>query len=121
MHVSSCKKSNEMQVQSENGPSSSQKVNKKVSKLKNPKAANSSLAPETYRESPQNVRIDTSESDEESVSEVMHHSRVIKKWASEIFRIQFQKSKVKIFFIPFGHHHILESIGVCLYVYILYV
>lgn len=60
-----------MQDSNEN---SVKKVNKKVSNTKmskNQKAAvTSNPTPETYRESPQNVRLDTSESDEESVSEV---------------------------------------------------
>jgi hypothetical protein len=74
MQVSIC--SNGMQESNEN---SAKKVNKKVSNSKmskSPKvAANSSSTPETYRESPQNVRLDTSESDEESVSEVKESSR----------------------------------------------
>jgi hypothetical protein len=51
------------------------KVNKKVTNKmsKNQKAASST--PDNYRESPQNARLDTSESDEESVSEVMEMSR----------------------------------------------
>lgn len=67
---------NGMQDSNEN---SAKKVNKKVSNTKmskNPKApANSTTTPETYRESPQNVRLDTSESDEESVSEVKDNSQ----------------------------------------------
>lgn len=61
-----------MQESSENN---TKKVNKKVSNS-NSKMSNSSQkvatnpTPETYKE-PQNVRLDTSESDEESVSEVM--------------------------------------------------
>lgn len=73
MQVSNCK--NGMQESSEN---STKKVNKKVSNSKMSKSpkvpANSSSTPETYRESPQNVRLDTSESDEESVSEVKERS-----------------------------------------------
>lgn len=69
MQVSICK--NGMQDSNEN---SAKKVNKKVSNNKMSKnqkvAATSNPTPETYRESPQNVRLDTSESDEESVSEV---------------------------------------------------
>ncbi|CRK92385.1 CLUMA_CG005922, isoform A [Clunio marinus] len=68
MQVSNCK--NGMQ---ESNESNAKKVNKKVSNSKMSKnqkaAANSNPTPETYRESPQNVRLDTSESDEESVSE----------------------------------------------------
>jgi phage repressor protein C with HTH and peptisase S24 domain len=75
MQVSNSK--NGMQDTSEN---SAKKVNKKVSNTKMSKsqkaAANSSSTPETYRESPQNVRLDTSESDEESVSEVKHGFRI---------------------------------------------
>lgn len=50
----------------------SKKVNKAVSKMSKSQkvAATANSTPETYRESPQNVRLDTSESDEESVSEV---------------------------------------------------
>ena len=73
MQVSNCK--NGMQESSEN---STKKVNKKVSNSKMSKsqkvAANSNPTPETYRE-PQNVRLDTSESDEESVSEVIVRSQ----------------------------------------------
>lgn len=73
MQVSNCK--NGMQDTSEN---SAKKVNKKVTNTKMSKnqkaAANPSSTTETYRESPQNVRLDTSESDEESVSEVKEHS-----------------------------------------------
>lgn len=73
MQVSNCK--NGMQESSEN---SAKKVNKKVSNSKMSKsqkvAANPNTATETYRE-PQNVRLDTSESDEESVSEVMEFSQ----------------------------------------------
>ena len=68
MQVSNCK--NGMSDPNENN---AKKVNKKVSnsKMKSQKvAANSNSTPETYRESPQNVRLDTSESDDESVSEV---------------------------------------------------
>lgn len=72
MQVSICK--NGMQESSEN---SAKKVNKKVSNSKMSKsqkvAANSIPSPETYKE-PQNVRLDTSESDEESVSEVIDPS-----------------------------------------------
>lgn len=69
MQVSNC--SNGMQDSNENN---AKKVNKKVSNSKMSKSqkANSNSTPET--ESPQNVRLDTSESDEESVSEVKHHS-----------------------------------------------
>jgi hypothetical protein len=72
MQVSNSK--NAMQDTSDN---SAKKVTKKVTNTKmskNPKAAASSA--ETYRESPQNVRLDTSESDEESVSEVMESSKI---------------------------------------------
>lgn len=73
MQVSNCK--NGMQESSEN---STKKVNKKVSNSKMSKSpkvpANSNSTPEAYRESPQNVRLDTSESDEESVSEVKERS-----------------------------------------------
>lgn len=75
MQVSNGK--NAMQDTSEN---SAKKVTKKVTNTKmskNPKAAaNPNSAPETYRESPQNVRLDTSESDEESVSEVIESSQI---------------------------------------------
>jgi phage repressor protein C with HTH and peptisase S24 domain len=74
MQVSNSK--NAMQDTSEN---SAKKATKKVTNTKMSKnqkaAANSNSAPKTYRESPQNVRLDTSESDEESVSEVMESSR----------------------------------------------
>lgn len=58
----------------------SRKVNKKVTNKmsKNPKpaaASSSTSPPDNYRESPQNARLDTSESEEESVSEVMEVSR----------------------------------------------
>lgn len=57
------------------------KVNKKMSNTKTSKSqkvatsSNTNSTPETYRESPQNVRLDTSESDEESVSEVKDYNR----------------------------------------------
>lgn len=57
------------------------KVNKKMSNIKMSKSqnvaanSNSNSAPETYGESPPNIRLDTSESDEESVSEVNDSSR----------------------------------------------
>lgn len=80
MQVSNCK--NGMQDSSENNV---KKVNKKMSNTKMSKSqkvaanlavnSNSNSTPETYRESPQNVRLDTSESDEESVSEVKDSSR----------------------------------------------
>lgn len=76
MQVSNCK--NGMQESSENNV---KKVNKKVSNTKMSKSqkeaasSNSNPAPETYRESPQNVRLDTSDSEEESVSEVKQSSR----------------------------------------------
>lgn len=75
MQVSNSK--NAMQDTSDN---SAKKVTKKVTNTKMSKnqkaAANTSSAAETYRESPQNVRLDTSESDEESVSEVMESSQI---------------------------------------------
>jgi hypothetical protein len=75
MQVSNSK--NAMQDTSDN---SAKKVTKKVTNTKmskNPKAAASSNSTaETYRESSQNVRLDTSESDEESVSEVMESSKI---------------------------------------------
>lgn len=66
-----------MQKAKKNEPQNcARKVTKKVttSKMsKNPKpaaASSSSSPPDNYKESPQNARLDTSESDEESVSEV---------------------------------------------------
>lgn len=58
--------------ESKNENNKSKKVNKAVSKMSKSQkvAATPNSTPETYRESPQNVRLDTSESDEESVSEV---------------------------------------------------
>lgn len=95
MQVSNCK--NGMQESSEN---SVKKVNKKVSNpkmSKNQKApANSNPTPETYRESSQNVRLDTSESDEESVSEVKDNSRT---GLSKIFAFDEEN-----FQLPIGHH-----------------
>lgn len=76
MQVSNCK--NGMQDSNENNV---KKVNKKMSNTKMSKSqkvaanSNSNSTPETYRESPLNVRLDTSESDEESVSEVKESSR----------------------------------------------
>lgn len=62
----------------EGNESSVRKVNKKVSNSKMNKSQNapinSSSTSENFTESPQNVRLDTSESDEESVSEVMDRS-----------------------------------------------
>lgn len=70
-------KKNGIQEMNEN---SARKVNKKVTNKmsKNQKAAASSSTststPDNYTESPQNARLDTSESEEESVSEVMEVS-----------------------------------------------
>lgn len=69
MQVSNCKTG----MQESKDENKSKKVNKAVSSKmsKSQKvAATANSTPETYRESPQNVRLDTSESDEESVSEV---------------------------------------------------
>lgn len=68
MQVSNCKTG----MQESKDENKSKKVNKAVSSKmsKSQKAATANSTPETFRESPQNVRLDTSESDEESVSEV---------------------------------------------------
>lgn len=47
------------------------KVNKKVSNAKMSKSSKAPQNQQNISESPQNVRVDTSESDEESVSEVI--------------------------------------------------
>lgn len=69
------------------------KVNKKVSKMsKNQKAAaTANPTPETYRESPQNARLDTSESDEESVSEVKDNSLA---WIRRNFSATDERMKI---------------------------
>lgn len=71
--------SNSKSGMQESNESSAKKVNKKVSNKNMSKsqkpAAISGPTPETYIESPQNVRLDTSDSDEESVSEVKDKSR----------------------------------------------
>jgi hypothetical protein len=65
----------------EGNESSVRKVNKKVSNAKMNKSQNqnapinsSSSTSDNFTESPQNVRLETSESDEESVSEVIKRS-----------------------------------------------
>jgi hypothetical protein len=71
MQVSNSK-SNGMQ---EGNESSVRKVNKnKINAKMNKNQNAASSTPENSNESPQNVRLDTSESEEESVSEVMGRS-----------------------------------------------
>lgn len=56
------------------------KINTKMNKNQNA-ATNKSSTPDNSNESPQNVRLDTSESEEESVSEVMgcsNHGYIVK-------------------------------------------
>lgn len=56
------------------------KINAKMNKNQNA-ATNKSSTPDNSNESPQNVRLDTSESEEESVSEVMgrsYHGFIVK-------------------------------------------
>lgn len=68
-------KSNQKNGIQDKSDNSARKVNKKVTNKmsKNQKAAASSSTspPDNYQDSPQNARLDTSESEEESVSEVM--------------------------------------------------
>lgn len=98
MQVSNCK--NGMQDSNENNV---KKVNKKMSNTKMSKSqkvaasSNTNSTPETYRESPQNVRLDTSDSDEESVSEVKDCFR---HWIKQI-STWLKKNSVSI-----GHHSI---------------
>lgn len=82
----------------ESSESSAKKVNKKVTKMsKNQKANAANPTPETYRESPQNVRLDTSESDEESVSEVKENSRA---WIKRNFQHDPMRNERKNFQLP---------------------
>lgn len=106
MQVSNCKTG----MQESKDENKSKKVNKAVSSKmsKSQKVANSTTAnstPETYRESPQNVRLDTSESDEESVSEVKNapgrRSGLLRRWKR---RRRPKNDEKENFSTSIGHH-----------------
>jgi hypothetical protein len=89
---------------------------KKVTKKSNSKMSKSQKAPnpnslqqQSFSNSPQNVRLDTSESDEESVSEVINASTRL-HWAN--FAQLFICFKVKIFTL-IGHLCECYFVSVC--------
>lgn len=102
----------------EGNESSVRKVNKKVLNSKMNKsqnaATNKSSTPDNSNESPQNVRLDTSESDEESVSEVM-------RWSDHGFVVKFviwkKQKNFKVKFSSLKSAICVESENVILWVY----
>lgn len=104
MQVSNCKTG----MQESKDENKLKKVNKVVSSKmsKSQKvAATSNSTPETYRESPQNVRLDTSESDEESVSEVKNalgrRLWLLRRWKR---RQDSKNDEKENFSTSIGHH-----------------